>query len=467
MDPLDLARWQFGATTVYHFLFVPLTIGLVFLVAGFQTVWVRTGDERWLRLTRFFGKLFGINFAIGIVTGLVQEFQFGMNWSDYSRFVGDVFGAPLAIEGLLAFFLEATFLGLWIFGWNRLPRLVHLATIWIVAVGTLLSAYFILAANSWMQHPVGYRINPASGRAELTDIVAVLTSDVTLAAFFHTVAACFLIGGALVTGVSLWHIMRRPLAEGIAAFRSATKVGALTTLVAAGALALSGDTISKIMFRHQPMKMAAAEGLSDTARPAGFSILTIGPPDGSTEWFSLKVPNLLSFLATGSFDGKVAGINQLQAAAEQTHGPENYTPFVPVTYWSYRAMIGVGMLAALIALIVLWRTRGGRTPRSRLLLAGGMALPLLPLVASSAGWVFTEMGRQPWLVYGQLRTASGVSPGTTTAEVLTSLIVFTLLYGALGFIEVKLFLTAARGPLPEPDPPQDRTSPDAAPAMAY
>ncbi len=200
MDPLMLARWQFGITTVYHFLFVPLTISLAFIVAGFQTAWYRSGNEQYLRLTRFFGKLFLINFALGLVTGIVQEFQFGMNWSDYSRFVGDIFGAPLAIEGLLAFFLESTFLGLWIFGWDRLSRRVHLATIWIAAIGTVLSAYFILAANSWMQYPVGYTFNEAAGRAELNDIVAVLTSKVALVTFAHTIPAAFMTGGAFIAG---------------------------------------------------------------------------------------------------------------------------------------------------------------------------------------------------------------------------------------------------------------------------
>ncbi|WP_345516537.1 cytochrome ubiquinol oxidase subunit I, partial [Phytohabitans houttuyneae] len=224
MDALDLARWQFGVTTVYHFLFVPITIGLSCLVATMQTVWARTGDERWLRLTRFYGKLLLINFAMGVVTGIVQEFQFGMNWSDYSRFVGDIFGAPLAIEALLAFFLESTFLGLWIFGWDRLPRRIHLACIWAVAVGTILSAYFILAANSWMQHPVGYRFNPETGRAELHDFGAVLTNKVTLVTFPHTLAGCFLTAGALVLAVALWHLIRRPGTDQASAFRSAAKL---------------------------------------------------------------------------------------------------------------------------------------------------------------------------------------------------------------------------------------------------
>jgi len=448
VDTLELARWQFGVTTVYHFLFVPLTIGLSFLVAGMQTAWVRTGGERWYRLTRFYGKLFLINFAMGVVTGIVQEFQFGMNWSDYSRFVGDVFGAPLAIEGLLAFFLESTFLGLWIFGWGRLPKRVHLACIWLAAVGTALSAYFILAANSFMQHPVGYHINPATHRAELTDFWAVMTNSTNLVTFPHTLAASFLTGGGLLAAVAFWHLRTRGRDdEQHVAFRSAARVGTVTVLIAAVALAVTGDIQGKIMTEQQPMKMAAAEALYDTEQPASFSIVTVGSLDGKHEVYAIKVPRLLSFLATGSFDGKVQGINNIQAEYQKLYGPGSYTPIIPVTYWSFRLMIGLGMLAALVAIIALWALRRGRTPRSRILYLLIVALPLLPLAANSFGWIFTEMGRQPWLVFGQLRTADGVSPAVSGGEVLTSLIAFAALYGILAVVEAGLLLRAIRGGL--------------------
>ncbi|MEH3033745.1 MAG: cytochrome ubiquinol oxidase subunit I, partial [Aeromicrobium erythreum] len=322
MEALDVARWQFGITTVYHFFFVPVTIGLVFLVAILQTAWRRTGDEKYLRLTRFFGKLFLINFAMGIVTGIVQEFQFGMNWSDYSRFVGDVFGAPLAIEGLLAFFLESTFLGLWIFGWDRLKPSLHLACIWLAAIGTAFSAYFILAANSFMQNPVGYRLNPDSGRAELTDFWAVLTNKVVLVTFPHTMFGCFMVGGAFVAGVSLWHLMRRrDDAEASRAFRTSLRLGAVTVLVAGLGTVVTGDVQAKIMTEVQPMKMAAAEALYETKAPAPFSPFTLGTPDGSEPLFQVEVPKLLSFMSTGSWDGKVEGINDLQREYEQRYGP--------------------------------------------------------------------------------------------------------------------------------------------------
>lgn len=268
LAPETLARWQFGITTVYHFLFVPLTISLASLTAGLQTAWVRTGDEKYLRATKFWGKLFLINIAMGVVTGIVQEFQFGMNWSDYSRFVGDVFGAPLAFEALIAFFFESTFIGLWIFGWDKLPPRLHLATIWTVAAGTVLSAYFILAANSWMQHPVGYRINEETGRAELTDFLRVLTQNTAVAQFCHTITAAFLTGGAFMVGVAAYHLLRR---RHIAVMRTSLRVGLITMVVAGLLTAFTGDRLGKIMYEQQPMKMASAEALWETEAPAPFS----------------------------------------------------------------------------------------------------------------------------------------------------------------------------------------------------
>ncbi len=449
MDPLMLARWQFGITTVYHFLFVPLTISLAFTVAGFQTAWVRTGNDRYLRLTKFLGQLFLINFALGVVTGIVQEFQFGMNWSDYSRFVGDIFGAPLAIEGLLAFFLESTFLGLWIFGWDRLPKKAHLATIWIVAIGTVLSAYFILAANSWMQHPVGYTFNEAAGRAELTDIMAVLLNSTALVTFAHTIPAAFLTGGAFVAGVAMWRLVRHPEVDA-PAFRSAAKVGAWMLVVSGLLVTVTGDLQAKVMTEQQPMKMAAAEALYETSQPASFSILTIGSLDGSKELFSIRVPNLLSFLATGDFNGKVEGINNLQAQYEQAFGPGDWTPNIPVTYWTFRLMIGTGMLAALAAAWFLWSMRRGRLP-SRGAVTIAVLLPLLPLAANSLGWIFTEMGRQPWIVWGLMTTPLGVSPSTSAVEVGLTLVGFTVLYGVLAVVEAGLLLRQIRAGLPDAD----------------
>ena len=468
MDSLGVARWQFGVTTVYHFLFVPITIGLGFLVAGLQTAWYRTGKTKYLRLTKYFGKLFLINFAMGVVTGIVQEFQFGMNWSDYSRFVGDIFGAPLAIEGLLAFFLESTFLGLWIFGWDRLPKKIHLATIWIAATGTLLSAYFILAANSFMQNPVGYRLNPVTGRAELTDFVAVLTNKVTLVTFPHTIAGAFLTAGGLLLGVSIWNLVRRPHRDADA-FRSSARFGAVVVVVAAIGLAVTGDMQARVMTEVQPMKMAAAEALYDTKSGASFSIFSVGTPDGKEETFSIRIPKMLSFLATQSFDGKVEGINDLQSAYEAKYGPGDYTPNVAVTYWTFRFMIGIGMSAAVIAALTWWklrrRTSFGERPWW---FAAAVALPLAGIIGNSLGWIFTEMGRQPWIVFGLMPTSAGVSPGVSAAEVWISLIGFTLVYGTLAVVEVKLLVRTIRKGLPEVDETSIEPSDEERPlAFAY
>lgn len=465
MESLDIARWQFGITTVYHFLFVPLTIGLAFIVAWFQTRWHRSGDEKYLRLTKFYGKLFLINFALGVVTGIVQEFQFGMNWSDYSRFVGDIFGAPLAIEGLLAFFLESTFLGLWIFGWDRLSRRLHLATIWLAAIGTLLSAYFILAANSFMQNPVGAELNAVTGRAELTDFWAMLSNPVAIITFFHTVLAAFLTSGGLVLGVALWRLVRRPGIDE-AVYRYAARVGAVVTIVAALGVVLTGDRQAKEMTDVQPMKMAAAEALYDSTENAGFSIFTIGTLDANEEIYSLRIPGLLSFLAEGDFQAEVEGINDLQAQYEERYGPDSiYRPNIPVTYWTFRLMIGVGLLAAVGAAWALWKMRkGGQIPAARWVAIMAVLLPLSGIIGNSLGWIFSEMGRQPWIVFGLMPTAAGVSPSVGAAQVLATMIGFTLIYGLLAVIEVRLLISTVKEGLPEvtvpsPDEPGDADRP--------
>lgn len=449
MGALDLARWQFGITTVYHFLFVPLTIGTSMLVAIMQTAWFRTGDEKWLKATKFFGKLFLINFAMGVVTGIVQEFQFGMAWSDYSRFVGDIFGAPLAVEALASFFLESTFLGLWIFGWDRLPRGIHLATIWAAALGTMLSAYFILAANSFMQHPVGYVLNPETGRAELTDFGRVLFQNTTVATFAHVITSAFLVSGVGIVAVSLWLIMKGKSAD---AMRKTLKLGAWTAIIMGVLVMYTGDVQAKIMVQQQPMKMAAAEALYETQENAPFSLITVGDLSGSEAYWSVDIPGMLSFLATGYWTGPestVEGIDNLQAQYEEKFGPGEYAPYVPLIFWAFRAMIGLGMLGVVFAIFALWVTRKGRVPSKRIIGLTSTVAVLVPLIGISAGWIFTEMGRQPWIVYGLMKTEAGVSPTLTTFQVATSLIVFTLLYGALAVIEVGLLIRAVKIGPPE------------------
>ena len=451
LDPLTLSRWQFGLTTVYHFLFVPLTIGMVLLVAIMQTIWTRTNDEKWLKMTKLFGKIFLINFAMGVVTGIVQEFQFGMNWSDYSRFVGDVFGAPLAMEGLLAFFFESTFIGLWIFGWGRLSKKVHLATIWITTLGVWLSAYFILAANAFMQHPVGFELNEAKNRAELTDIGAVLTNIVALNQFPHTITASIMFAGAVMVAVAAYHLKRN---QHVASMYPSLRFGLWTTLIGGAGTVLTGDGLGLAMVQTQPMKMAAAEALYNTTNNASFSIFTWGTPDGKSELFSIRIPNLLSFLSTHTWDGEVEGLRNLNAEYIAKYGAETgLTDFMPtlwITYWAFRWMIGLGVLVALVALVGLWLTRKGKINLPKWTWNVAIWTAPLPVMAIAIGWMFTEMGRQPWLVFRLMPTAAGVSPGVGVFEVLTSLIAFTAIYAVLAVVEFKLLLAAIKaGPVDE------------------
>ena len=493
MSAETLARWQFGVTTVYHFLFVPITLALSFLVAILQTIWVRTGQERFLKLTKFYGKLFLINFAMGVVTGIVQEFQFGMNWSEYSRFVGDIFGAPLALEALLAFFLESTFLGLWIFGWDRLNKKVHLATIWLAAIGTNISAIFILAANAWMQNPVGFRFNPETNRAELTNFADVMLNPVFLATFPHQITASWLVAGALMAGIAVWHLHRISRQTGAhsnadltgehatneKAFRFAAVLGAVSLLAGGVGVIASGDFQAKVMYEAQPMKMAAAEASFDD--DADFSILTIGDLN-QEEVFSIKIPGLLGFMATGEWGKPVPGINTLQEQysvelrqqLESEYGPhvaaaipDDYSPNLPISYWTYRIMMTLGFMAMAVAAVILFALRKGRLPVNRLWTPLMVVFPLMPLFGNSFGWIFTEMGRQPWLVFGVMPTAAGVSPGVSPDMVLFSLIMFTLVYGILAVIEVGLLLRYIKKGLPEVEEPKVVTEDDEPLSFAY
>ncbi|RCV54033.1 cytochrome ubiquinol oxidase subunit I [Marinitenerispora sediminis] len=483
MDAMDLARWQFGVTTIYHFLFVPLTIGLSVIVASLQTAWLRTGRHEYLQATKFFGKLFLINFAMGVVTGIVQEFQFGMNWSEYSRFVGDVFGAPLAMEALLAFFLESTFIGLWIFGWDKLPKKVHLACIWAAAIGTNLSAYFILAANAWMRHPVGYRVDPETGRAQLTDIWAVLANPQAWSTYLHVVSAAFITAGMFVVAVSAFKLWRSRAhgdtgEPGVAPpkgdhelFRRTLRVGMLVTLIAGVLVVYSGDHQAKLAAAYEPMKLAGAEALWNTEDAAHFSMFAVGDTEARTNVFDLNIPYVLSFLATGEFGGTVEGINNLQAQYEAAYGPGDYTPNIFVLYWSFRLMMGFGMFSVALSALGLWLTRRDRLPATRWFYhAAVLGLPLA-LAANIFGWVLTEMGRQPWTVHGELLTAQSVSPGVSLAEVALSLALFTAVYGVLAVVEAGLLWRYIKaGPAHVVPPKDDDSAGDASapvPAFVY
>src|SRR5262245_10568579 len=441
LTTVDLARIQFATTSIYHFLFVPLTLGLAPLVAVMQTVWYRTGDERWLRLTRFFGMLLLINFAIGVATGLVQEFQFGMNWSVYSEYVGDVFGAPLAIEGLAAFMLEATFLGLWIFGWDRLPRRVHLATIWIVALGTWLSGYFILVANSWMQHPVGYKL--VDGKAELTSVWALLSNGFALRAYLHTMLAGLIFGSMVMLGVSCWHFLR---GRNVDLFRRAAKLALIVAVPMTLLQLVVGNRFGEAVTTAQSMKIAASEAQWETCKPCGFSAFQIGgfTKDDPTPKFSITIPYLLSYMATGSFTGEVKGLNQLQAEGESKFGPGNYMPSVRVAYWSMRVMAYMGVLMFLVAAVGAWLYWKRKLERARWYLWTAIVAIAFPYVAATAGWILTEMGRQAWIVQGLLLTDKANSPAVSTTWLGVSLGVFVTLYVVLGVVDFVLMRRYAR-----------------------
>ncbi|MFI0372641.1 cytochrome ubiquinol oxidase subunit I [Actinomadura sp. 1N219] len=464
MDAPVLDRWQFGVTIVYHFLFVPLTIGMAWFVAGMQTAWHRTGKEHYLRMTRFFGKLFLINFAIGVVTGIVQEFQFGMNWSMYSRFVGSVFGAPLAIEALVAFFLESTFLGVWIFGWDRLSPRLHLAMIWIVAAGSTASAYFILAANSWMQHPVGYAIK--DGRAEMNSLGEVLLQPLQITHFLHTIGASLVTAGLLVIAVSAYRLRGREDGDATL-FRSAARGALWATAVAVVVVIGVGHYQAQILVKEQPMKMAAAEALYETKAPAPLSLLAIGPWEKRPERseVDIAVPHGLSVLATGEWNGEIQGINDIEREYQRRYGPGEYTPIVGAIYWSWRVMLAIGFLVLLFSVAWLWFTRRRRWRWPRLFAWTAYAFLGLPFLANTAGWILTEMGRQPWIVQGLLRTHDAASPRVGESQVIATLTGFAALYGVLAAIMGWLMLRTIRNGPERPAP--ELTRQDALPPMVY
>ncbi len=443
MTALALARWQFAITTIYHFFFVPLTMGLAILVAVMETLYVRRGDQVYKRMAKFWGKLFVINFAVGVVTGLVLEFQFGLNWSEYSRFVGDIFGAPLAIEALLAFFLESTFLGIWIFGWDKLPKGVHAAAIWMVAIGSNLSALWILIANSFMQQPVGFALR--NGRAEMVDFGALLTNPHVWVQFPHVFFAGLTTAALFVLGISAYHLARKNgEAQSREAFRRSFNLALIAGLIGSSLVALVGHTQAQHMIQAQPMKMAAAEALWDTADPAALSLISIFDEEERQDLFAIKIPAALSLLSYNRLEGEVKGINNLQAEYEQKYGPGDYVPPVFITYWAFRGMLTAGLLMPLLIFVGLYLVLRQRLEKNRwflLLLPWAIALPYL---ANTSGWILTEVGRQPWIVFGLMQTQDAVSPAVSTGMVLASLVAFTLLYAALMAADVYLLGKFAR-----------------------
>ena len=440
MDPITLSRLQFALTTIYHWLFVPLTLGLGWFVAFMQTRYYQTKDETWHKMSKFWGKLFLINFAIGVVTGIVQEFQFGMNWSEYSRYVGDIFGAPLAVEALLAFFMESTFLGVWIFGEGRVPEKVHLAAIWLAAIGSNLSALWILLANGWMQHPVGYVINEANGRAELVDFFALIGNPKGWIFFWHTISDGLVMASFLILAVSAYHLLRK---QNVEFFKRSFQMGALVGLIASVLVFLGGHTMGQYMYENQPMKFAAIEAHWETSQPADFSIITIGDLTGKREVWSWRMPKVLSFLACNNFSCEVTGVYDLQAEAEGLYGPGDYIPLMVVTYWTFRIMMSFGFLMMALTAFFLWTVMRSDITKAKWL-KYVPAMLMVPYLANASGWILTEMGRQPWIVYGLLKVQDAVSPNLTTVDLLISLIGYTVVYGSLAVAMVKLMLKYAK-----------------------
>jgi cytochrome bd ubiquinol oxidase subunit I len=431
MDVLTLSRLQFAVTCMFHFIFVPLTLGLSILTAYMETRYVMTDDETWLKMAKFWGKLFLINFALGVVTGITMEFQFGMNWAEYSKYVGDIFGAPLAIEATMAFFMESVFIGLWIFGWNKVSKRVHALAIWLVAIATNLSGLWILLANGWMQHPVGYVLR--NGRAEMVDFMALVTNPYGLLKFGHQLASGYTVGAFFIMGVSAWHLLRNNRPD---FFRRSFRVGAVFGLVSAILVAVLGDFHAVEVAKTQPTKFAAMESIWETKKGVGLNLLLL--PDPIKECNSVEqfcIPNAVSLLAFHTPDAEIKGLKEFP--------PELRPPVLP-TFLSFRLMVGLGTFFILAALLAVILSLSGKLEANPLFLRIMLFAIPLPYIANQLGWVVAEVGRQPWIVYGIMRTSDGVSKSIDLAQVVVSLLGFTLLYGALGVIDIYLLAKYAR-----------------------
>jgi len=437
MSTVLLARWQFAITTIYHFFFVPITLGLSIFLAVLETKYVISGDETYKDMVKFWGKIFLINFGLGVVTGIVQEFQFGLNWSEYSRFMGDIFGAPLAIEALLAFYLESTFIGLWIFGWDKLPKKVHAATIWMVALGSNISAYWILVANSFMQNPVGYALR--NGRAEMTNFWTLITNPNVWFQFSHVFTAGLATAGFLILAFSAYHLLQNKK-ETVTFFRRSFRWAATFALIGSVLVVVIGHFQGQYLVQEQPLKMATAEAHWTTEDPAGLSLFAIIDQPNQRNLLNIKVPRVLSFLSYDSFTGEVLGINELQSRAVEEYGAGYYIPPVMLNYWSFRAMVGAGFaMIFLSALSLFWTTRD-RLLDKKWFLKVLIFTPALPTIALTTGWILAETGRFPWIVYGLQKIEDAVSPNVSIGSIWFSLISFTLIYAILMVIGLRLAL---------------------------
>lgn len=433
MDVLDLARFQYAATTIFHFLFVPMSIGTIFLVAIMETLYVVKKKQIYLDMAKFWGKIFLLSFAIGVVTGILQEFQFGMNWSEYSRFVGDVFGAPLAIEALLAFFMESTFIGIWIFGREKLPKWVIAFSAWMVSIGTLLSALWILAANSFMQHPVGIEI--VDGKPVLTDFMALVTNGQLLVEFPHVITGAFATGGLLVGGISAYKLLKK---QNVEFFSKSLNIAMIVALISGIAIAFSGHSQAQYLMDTQPMKMAASEALwEDSEDPASWAIIADMDTEELKNNWSIEIPYLLSYLAYNEFEGSVEGMKTLQATYEKLYGEGvNYIPPVKTVFWSFRIMAALGGLMIIASALALFFNNKKTLSSKPWFLKALIWMIPMPFIANTAGWIMTEIGRQPWTVMGLYTTAQSISPNVSAGDLLFSNIVFCGSYLILGGIMI-------------------------------
>lgn len=441
MDVLDLARFQYAATTIFHFLFVPLSIGTIFIVAIMETLYVIKKKKIYLDMAKFWGKIFLLSFAVGVVTGILQEFQFGMNWSEYSRFVGDVFGAPLAIEALLAFFIESTFIGVWIFGRDKLPKWVMAFSAWMVSIGTMLSALWILAANSFMQEPVGIEI--VNGKPVLNDFMALLTNPQLLVEFPHTIFGALATGAFLVGGISAFNILKKRNME---FFQRSFIIAMIIALVSGIGIGASGHSQAQHLMTSQPMKMAASEALwEDSGDPASWSLIADMDTEEMKNNWSIEIPFMLSLLAYDSFEGSVEGMKTLQATYEKLYGEGvNYIPPVEAVFWSFRIMAAIGGLMILIAMFALFFNKKKTLSSKPWFLKAMVWMIPMPFIANTAGWIMTEIGRQPWTVFGLFTTAQSVSPNVTAGELLFSITVFCGSYLILGGIMVYMVVRVVK-----------------------
>jgi cytochrome d ubiquinol oxidase subunit I len=431
MDVVTLSRLQFALTCAFHFIFVPLTLGLSVLVAAMEVRYARTGNELYLRMAKFWGNLFLINFALGVVTGITMEFQFGMNWAEYSRYVGDIFGAPLAIEATSSFFLESVFIGVWIFGWNKISRKAHALSICLVAFATNLSGLWILLANGWMQQPVGYVLR--NGRAEMVDFLAVVLNPNGWLKFAHQISSAYVVAAFFVLGISAWHLLRK---NEPTFFKTSFGMAAVFGLVSVILSGLTGDMHAVEVGKKQPAKLAAMEALWHTQRNVGINVLQLPDSNNERNYFEIcELPSLLSILATHSLDGEIKGLKDF---------PKDERPPVMPVFLSFRLMVGLGLLFSLLALLAVILSKRDILEQYPLFLKVLVVTIPLPYLANQFGWIVAEMGRQPWIVYGIMKTSDGVSKTITVGQVAASLAGFVLLYGLLGAIDIYLLAKYAR-----------------------